>query len=148
MSKIEHFVEGSIHCPVFLFYFGIDMKGRRYNFPCNLPWWPYSFVTLALDGLGGQHHSPAAFTPRNRPCTQCIGGCVGPRAGLDGCRRTLPYRDSILGPSSPSRIAIPTELPGLNACSQVINENFVEILYWQNEIHNVCLLHRRHKLYQ
>ena len=31
----------------------------------------------------------------------CIGVCVGRRAGLDGCKKTPPTRDSIPGPSSP-----------------------------------------------
>jgi hypothetical protein len=35
---------------------------------------------------------------------------VGPRAGLDGCGKVRPHRDSIPGPSSPYRVAIPTEL--------------------------------------
>jgi hypothetical protein len=37
---------------------------------------------------------------------------VGPRAGLDECGKFRPHRDSIPGPSSPWRIAIPTALPG------------------------------------
>jgi len=28
---------------------------------------------------------PGRFTPQERPGTHCIGGWVGPRAGLDGC---------------------------------------------------------------
>jgi hypothetical protein len=35
---------------------------------------------------------------------------VGPRAGLDGCGNSRPHRDSIRGPSSPYRVAIPTAL--------------------------------------
>jgi hypothetical protein len=35
---------------------------------------------------------------------------VGPRAGLDGCGKSRPHRDSIPGPSSQYRVAIPTEL--------------------------------------
>jgi hypothetical protein len=35
---------------------------------------------------------------------------VGPRAGLDGCRKFRPRRDSIPGPSSPYQVAIQTEL--------------------------------------
>ena len=27
---------------------------------------------------------------RERPCTHCIGGWVGPRAGLDGCGKSRP----------------------------------------------------------
>jgi len=36
---------------------------------------------------------------------------VGPRAGLDECGIFRPHRDSIPGPSSPWRVAIPTALP-------------------------------------
>ena len=35
---------------------------------------------------------------------------MGPRAALDGCRKSHPCWHSIPGPSSPQRIAIPTEL--------------------------------------
>jgi hypothetical protein len=43
----------------------------------------------------------AALPPGKRPSTHCIGGWVGPRAGLDGCVKSRPHRDSIAGPSSP-----------------------------------------------
>jgi hypothetical protein len=36
-------------------------------------------------GVGGQRHAPAALPPCWRPGTHCMGGWVGPRAGLDGC---------------------------------------------------------------
>ena len=52
-------------------------------------------------GEGGQLHAAAALPPGNRPGTHCIGGWVGPRAGLDGCKYLARYRDSIPGPSSP-----------------------------------------------
>jgi hypothetical protein len=39
--------------------------------------------------------------PEKRPGTHCIGGWVGPRAGLDGCEKSRPHQDSIPGPSSP-----------------------------------------------
>ena len=59
------------------------------------------FKTSALKmGMGGQHHAPAAL-PRERPGTHRTGGWVGPRAGLDGCEKSRPHRDSIPGPSSP-----------------------------------------------
>ena len=61
-------------------------------------------------GVDGQLHAPAALPPGNRPGTHCIGGWVGPRAGLDGCEKSLPHRDSIPGPSSSKQVAIPTEL--------------------------------------
>jgi hypothetical protein len=39
---------------------------------------------------------------------------VDPRAGRKaGAENLAPHRDSILGPSSPYSVAIPTELPGL-----------------------------------
>jgi hypothetical protein len=45
--------------------------------------------------MSGQFHAPVAFTPGERaPGTHCIGGCVGPRAGLDNVEKrkffTLP----------------------------------------------------------
>jgi hypothetical protein len=34
--------------------------------------------------MSGQHHAPAALYPRGKdPGTQCTGGWVGPRPGLD-----------------------------------------------------------------
>jgi hypothetical protein len=44
----------------------------------------YSFLTLALDGVSGQRHAPAALYPRERTLvTHWIGGWMGLRAGLD-----------------------------------------------------------------
>ena len=42
-------------------------------------------LTMALYGVGGQRH---AALPRERPAAHCIGGWVGPRAGLDGCGKS------------------------------------------------------------
>jgi hypothetical protein len=47
------------------------------------------FLTMALDGVGGQSHAPAAL-PRERRGTYCKGGWVGPRAGLDGYGKSRP----------------------------------------------------------
>jgi hypothetical protein len=71
-------------------------------------------LTPALDGGGWSTPRPGRFTPG----THCIRGCVGPRAGLDGCEKSRPHRDSIPGPSSPYRVAIPTTLyrPTLYFC--------------------------------
>ena len=41
-------------------------------------------------GVGGQSHAPAALPPGKRPGTHCIGGWVGPRAGLDRCVKSRP----------------------------------------------------------
>jgi hypothetical protein len=40
--------------------------------------------------VGGQRHAPTALPPGKRPGTHFIGGCVGPRAGLDGCVKSRP----------------------------------------------------------
>ena len=42
-------------------------------------------------GVGGQRHALAALPPET-PGTHCIGGWVGPRAGLDGCGKPLLHR--------------------------------------------------------
>ena len=44
---------------------------------------------MALEGVRGQRHAPAALYPRERPGTHCTGGWVGPRTGLDR-RKILP----------------------------------------------------------
>jgi len=58
-------------------------------------------MTTALEGVRGQRHAPAVLYPRERPGTHCIGGWVGPRAGLDRCGKSRPHRDSI--PDRPAR---------------------------------------------
>jgi hypothetical protein len=54
-------------------------------------------------GVGGQLHAPSALPPGKRHGTHCTGGWVGPSAGLDECGKSRPHRNSIPGPSSPSR---------------------------------------------
>jgi hypothetical protein len=63
--------------------------------------------------------TPRPLYPRERPGNHCTGDCVGPRAGnhwvdpragLDGCGKSRPQRNSIPGPSTLYRAAIPTEL--------------------------------------
>ena len=34
--------------------------------------------------------TPRPLYPLERPGTHCTGGCVGPRAGLNGCRKSCP----------------------------------------------------------
>jgi hypothetical protein len=43
-----------------------------------------------LDGVAGQPHALAALPPGKRPGTHCMGGWVGPNAGLDGCGKSHP----------------------------------------------------------
>jgi hypothetical protein len=52
-------------------------------------------------GVGGKHHVATALPPGKRPVVHRIGGCVGPRAGLDVCEKSRFLRDSIPGLSSP-----------------------------------------------
>jgi hypothetical protein len=52
----------------------------------------YSYLTLALDVVSGQRHSPVALYPRGKDPLYPLdrGGWVGPRAGLDaGARRKI-----------------------------------------------------------
>jgi hypothetical protein len=68
---------------------------------------------VEVEGVGGGVNHPlssAPLPPGKRSGIHCIGSWMGPRADLDGCRKSLSRRDSILGPSSPYRVAIPTEL--------------------------------------
>jgi hypothetical protein len=51
--------------------------------------------------LDGQRHDPAALPLGDKHVTHCIGGCVGPRGGLDGRGKSRCHRDSISGPPSP-----------------------------------------------
>jgi hypothetical protein len=54
--------------------------------------------------------TPRQPYPQERPGTHCVGGLVIPRASMEGCRKSRPYRDSNTRPSSPLRVAIPTAL--------------------------------------
>ena len=56
--------------------------------------------------VGSQRHTPAALPSGNGPGTHCIGGWVGPRAGLDLCGKSRIYRDSLPGPFSPKKYNI------------------------------------------
>jgi hypothetical protein len=58
-------------------------------------------LTSALYEVGGQRHAPAAL-PRERPGTHCIGGWVGPTAGVDGCGKSRPLT-GIRSPDRPAR---------------------------------------------
>ena len=50
--------------------------------------------------VGGKRHAPAALPP-GRPGTNSTGSWVGPRAGLDGSRRSRLHQDSLPGPIEP-----------------------------------------------
>ena len=50
--------------------------------------------------------------PRERPDTHCIGGWVGLRAGLDGCGKSRPQRNSILDSPAGSEALYRLSYPG------------------------------------
>ena len=52
-------------------------------------------------GVGGQRDALTALPQGKKPATQCIGGWVGPMAGMGGRGKSRPHRDSVLEPSSP-----------------------------------------------
>jgi len=57
-------------------------------------------LTSALGGVGDKRHAQVALLPIKRPSIHRTGGRVGPIAGLDGCGKSQPHRDSIPEPSS------------------------------------------------
>jgi hypothetical protein len=72
--------------------------------------------------VSSQQYVKAILYSQERTGTHCTGGWVGPRAGLDRCGKSRPYRDSISGPSSPYSVAIPTDLPGPQLFKHVFHE--------------------------
>jgi hypothetical protein len=57
-------------------------------------------LSSTLDGGWVVNTMPQLLCPHQSPCTPCIGGWVGPRASLDGCRKSHPHQDVIPGLSS------------------------------------------------
>ena len=55
---------------------------------------------------------PRPLYPRDRPGTHCIGGWVGPRAGLDRCGKSRFHRNTFPGPTSPYQVAVNEWVPG------------------------------------
>jgi len=53
--------------------------------------------------VGGQRHTPTSLPPGKRPDTQCTGGWVSPRAGLEESWESGLHRDSTPEPSSPDQ---------------------------------------------
>ena len=72
----------------------------------------YSFLTMALEAVSVQLHTPAALYPRERAGTDCTRGWVGPRAGVDRCGKSCLPTGFHPRPSSTQPVAIPTTLPG------------------------------------
>jgi hypothetical protein len=70
----------------------------------------YSWFNLGARWSWVISATPRPVYPRKILGTHFIGGWVGYRAGLNGCRKSHIHRDSIPGPSSLQRVSIPTEL--------------------------------------
>jgi hypothetical protein len=47
------------------------------------------YLTSGLDGVDGRHNAPTILTP-GKTRTQCTGGWVGPKVGLEGCGKISP----------------------------------------------------------
>jgi len=64
--------------------------------------------------------TPRPLYRRARPVTHCIGGWVGPRAGLNTCGKSRPYQNSDPGPYSHSeslyRLSYPAHVHLLIYC--------------------------------
>jgi hypothetical protein len=74
--------------------------------------------------VGGQRQAPASLPRWKRLGTHFTESWVDPRAGLNGFEKSRLRRDSIPGPPSPKRVAIPTELsrPTIRLFLKVIND--------------------------
>ena len=88
--------------------------------------------------------TPRPLYPRERPCTHCVGGWVGPRSGLDACGKISPTPTGIRSANRPShseslyRLTYrgPLLLSFLQAYYSFSNEVFdvikfrVEVCFW------------------
>jgi hypothetical protein len=93
MAGIKTSASGASQLVKFTLEQAIKAQTGEQRYSCTL-----SF-TSAQDGVGDQRQAPAALPPGDP--VPIVGGWVGRRAGLDGCGKSRPHRDSIIGPSSP-----------------------------------------------
>jgi len=70
-------------------------------------------LTSELDEVGGRH-APAALPPGKETRYPLYRRRVGPRAGMDGCGKSRPHRDSTPGPSSPTALYRPIQRRCMN----------------------------------
>ena len=73
----------------------------------------YSFFNLGARWWLVVNAALRPLYPRKRPGTHCIGGWVSLRYFLDRCGKSRPHWDTIPGPSSLQRVAVPTQLTWL-----------------------------------
>jgi hypothetical protein len=84
-------------------------KGKGKMSPYNRPRRPrggvevllYFFLNFGPRWMWVVNATTRSLYHRKRPGTHCIGGWVGPRAGLDRCGKSRPHRGTIPGQSSP-----------------------------------------------
>jgi hypothetical protein len=79
--------------------------------------------------MGGQRHAPAAL-PLERPGTHCIGGWVGPRAALNGCRksRSPPGFDPLTAQPGASRYTDSCRGPQEEKYNASLFENYCDVM--------------------
>jgi hypothetical protein len=75
----------------------IYKKVKKVKFTLLQASWPWRGgrgIALPILNLGTRREWVVSTTPwpRERPGTHCIGGWVGPRAGLDVCEKSRPHR--------------------------------------------------------
>jgi hypothetical protein len=103
-------------------------------------------LTSALEGVGGQRHAPAALPPQKIPGTHFTGGWVGLRAGLDGCGKARPHRESISGPPARTKslyqLCYPGARWGIEHTDITLHK---QVKIWAN--HNVKILARSARLF-
>jgi hypothetical protein len=77
--------------------------------------------------------TPQPLYPRERAGTHCIRGWVGPRAGVDGCRKSRPHRHSIPGRPARSEVIHRLRYPGSGM--RVPGENLPHCHFVDHEPH-------------
>jgi len=95
--------------------------------------------------VGGQRHVPAALHPGKRPGTHCIGGWVGPRAGLDECGKS---RSTVIqSPDRPVRSVSLSRLsyPGPLGITQLTNNIHRTVIPFLLTIGHISLLYKHHR---
>jgi hypothetical protein len=101
-------------------------------------------VTSTLEGVCGQHHSPAVL-PREIPGTHCTEEWVGPMAGLGVCEKSRLYRDFF---RSPDRSVRSQSLYRLSYPAQLRYSIFFKCLLTSMFHYNIAILHGKSFLLQ
>jgi hypothetical protein len=105
----------------------------------------HSVCLIPLD-LQQCHYLGKNATYGAPPCVRCTRGSVNSRAGLDGCRKSRPQRDSIPGPPSPLRLSYSGKLSYVllstlflrpQAVSQVFHQHRTN-LFWLHAMHSAA----------